>query len=147
MQLPQIKGKITSIVFSHPISANDSHEIRLVLGTEDGFIKIIDFKNRKEIQVFQIDTKAIIELKVPPPESFSNHHVCFALLEDFSIFTVSIELGVAVAHFRPTIMMCDTSLNLSLHQSMKYLLQSTEGGYLVLWKINENLFKKLETIK
>lgn len=30
---------------------------------------------------------------------------------------------------------------------MKYMLETTHGGYLVLWKINENLFKKLEILK
>jgi hypothetical protein len=34
-----------------------------------------------------------------------------------------------------------------MHISMKYMLETTHGGYLVLWKINENLFKKLEILK
>lgn len=40
--------------------------------------------------------------------------------------------------------MCDISLNLCLHNSMKYMLQTTKGGYIILWKINDNFYKKLE---
>lgn len=81
---------------------------------------------------------------MPPPEHFSNHHIFFALMEDYSIYAVSIKKKEAVAHFRPTIMMCDSGLSLSIHSSMKYLLETTNGGYLILWKINENLYKKLD---
>lgn len=54
--------------------------------------------------------------------------------------------GHILAHFRPTIMMCDVGLSLSLHGSMKWMLEATEGGYLVLWRINENLYQKLGEI-
>lgn len=50
------------------------------MGNEDGFLKMIDFRERSEILSFQIDTKAIADIKVPSPESFANHPVCFALL-------------------------------------------------------------------
>lgn len=56
-------------------------------------------------------------------------------------------MKMVLAHFRPTIMMCDAALSLEMHISMKYMLETTHGGYLVLWKINENLFKKLEILK
>lgn len=66
-------------------------------------------------------------------------------MEDYSIYILNLTAEVVVGHFRPTIMMCDISLSLSLHSSMKYLVQTTKGGYIVLWKINDNLQEKLVT--
>jgi hypothetical protein len=37
------------------------------MGNQDGFIKILNFKDKSEIQSFQIDTKAIVDIKIPPP--------------------------------------------------------------------------------
>lgn len=84
-----------------------------------------------------------MDIKVPPPQAFQNHHVFFALLEDYNVYVVGMK-GNVLAHFRPTIMNCDTALSLTLHSSMKYMLETTKGGYLILWKINENLFKRLQ---
>ena len=98
--------------------------------------KILNLGEKPQLVSLQIDTKAIVDLKAPPPEKFCDTKVCFALVEDYSVFIVNIEREAVIAHFRPTIMMCDTALSLSLHSSMNYMLESTKGGYLVLWKIN-----------
>jgi hypothetical protein len=70
--IPNIKGKIVSIEFTYPFEIRKGgeeteFEIKLVMGNEDGFMKIIDFRERGEIQSFQIDTKPIVDIKVPPP--------------------------------------------------------------------------------
>lgn len=56
--------------YPFPIKKNNdetTYEINLVMGNEAGFVKIIDFGQKSEIQSFQIDTKSIIDIKVPPP--------------------------------------------------------------------------------
>ena len=87
---------------------------------------------------FHIETKSITDIQIPDPKDINGHYMAFVLIEDYSIFAVNLLSEVVVGHFRPTIMMCDSSLSLDLHSSMRYMMETTKGGYIILWKLNEN---------
>ena len=91
------------------------HGICLVLGCENGEIKVITLNERPKIEAFRIESKPIVDLVVDERNSFPKKKVCFALIDDYSIFVIHLEKMVSIGHFRPTIIMCDHSLSLSLH--------------------------------
>lgn len=51
----------------------------LLLGNADGYLKILDFGVKPQLKSIQIDTKPIVDIKVPPSQKFYNTKVCFTL--------------------------------------------------------------------
>ena len=51
----------------------------LMIGNSDGYLKIVDFGSKPQLKSIQIDTKSIVDIKVPPAHNFHNTKVCFTL--------------------------------------------------------------------
>lgn len=104
--------------FSYPqdVESFEDSSLTLVMGNDEGFIKLLEIKEGiSKIENFQVDTKAITDIQIPPRSHFGGIEVGFALIEDYSIYVMNLKSRVVVGHFRPTIMMCDSSLSLTLH--------------------------------
>ena len=96
--------KFTEMTIKH--KGKDIPTTILVMGSKDGFLKMVSFGKLPKIEPFQLDCKSIIDMKIPERDKFGGKNLCFALMEDNKIFIVDLHLKAVIGHFHPIIMMC-----------------------------------------
>ena len=78
---------------------------------------------------------------------FNNQNICLALDETSSIHFINLDSLKIVYVLEPTIIMGDKALAFIFNHNFTHLLQYTEGGYIIFWKMESILDELLKRNK
>jgi len=76
--------------------------------------------------------------------NFHDQNICVVLSKDNFVYFVDLDINEVAYVLRPSIMMSDTALSISINFQYSHLLQTTHGGYVIFWKMDTILLKLLE---
>lgn len=108
---------------------------KILIGTNDGCLKLLDPLPPYTLNNIKIDTKPLHMIIDGDYTQFHNQNICVVLASDNLIYFVDLQLLEVAFVLKPLIIMSDIALSITINQQYSHLLQCTEGGYVIFWKM------------
>ena len=77
---------------------------------------------------------------------FHNQNICIVLSQDNLVYFVDLDLFQIAFVLKPIIIMCDSGHSIKINAQQTHLMQCTEGGYVIFWKM-DNILTQLKVRK